>query len=81
MVDGKRTARWIERRAPDGWREASEPEAASGVTSDFAVAAAAAATPASVDRSRKSAGWPLDGAADGGATDGAASVGADGRVV
>ena len=75
MVDGKHTARWIERLAPDGWREASEPEVASGVTSDFAVAAATAATPASVDRSRKSAGWPLDGAADGGATDGAASGG------
>ena len=61
--------------------EPSEAEAASGATSDFAVAAATAATPASVGRSRESAGWPPDGAAVGGSTDERASVGADGRVV
>ena len=56
-------------------QEPSGAKAASGATSDFAAAAATAETPASVDRSRDSAGWPVDTAADGGATYGTVSGG------
>ena len=56
-------------------QEPSGTEAASSATSDVAAAAETAATPASEGGSRESAGWHVDGAADGGAMAGEASGG------